>query len=148
MRTLVALHVDADYGLLFSGVGLVVFFRAAGACLPFSPPAGLNNASESCALKGNWRTDCWPVVLSETSTRRLLAHTITRRLASIFRRSSLLKSGLSSTNFLTCSGVRLSSSPRARVSILVVGAPCSIRKVLVRSTRRSVSSLLYDGVPR
>jgi hypothetical protein len=53
--------------------------------------------------------DCWPVVLSETSMRRLFAHTITWRLPSIFRRSSVLSSGLLSASFLTCSGVRLSS---------------------------------------
>src|ERR1700732_5332546 len=150
MRTWDTLHLDADYSdaLPFTGTGLAVFFLGALACLAVSPPAGLSKVSESFALKGYWRTDCWPVVLSETSTRRLLAHTITWRLPSILRRSSALSSGFSSISFLTWSGVRLSSSPRDRVSMLADGTPCAVRKALVRSTRRSVSSWLYVGVPR
>src|ERR1700730_12408224 len=134
--------------LPFTGTALAVFCLGALACIATSPPEGLSRVSESLALKGYCRTDCWPVVLSETSTRRLLAHTITWRLPSILRRSSALSSGLSSISFLTWSGVRLSSSPRDRVSMLADGTPWAVRKALVRSTRRWVSSWLYVGVPR
>jgi len=150
MRTWVALHLRCTWTLitpriyLLRGLGWRVFFL--GLCRAWRLLR--LRGSASLALKGYWRPDCWPVVFRETSTRRLLAHTITRRLPSILRRSSLLSSGLLSTKFLTCSGVRLSSSPRDRVSMLADGTPCEVRKLLVRSTRRSVSSLLYDGAPR
>src|SRR5580704_2129341 len=109
-----------------------------------SPPLALSKASESLALNGYRRTDCCPVVLRETSTRRLLAQTIICKWLSILPRSSGVRSGFSSTNCFTWSAVRLSSSPTALVSMFDAGTPCSTRKLLVRFTRRSVSFWLYS----
>jgi len=69
LRTWVVLQLDADYSeaLPFTGVVVAVFFLGALACLVPSPPEGLSRVSESWALKGYRRTDCWPVVFSETS---------------------------------------------------------------------------------
>src|ERR1700690_1427419 len=103
-------------------VNLPPYFGFAGS-LPF----GLSNTSESLALNGYWRTDCWPVVFRLMSTLRLVARTITLKLASIFWRSSGVRSGFWSISCFTWGSVRLSSLPSERVSMLASGTPCSTR---------------------
>src|SRR6266478_2604435 len=88
------------YGLaFFAGGGAAVFF------LGVSPPPLLSSVKASLALKGKRRTDCSPVVLKVTSTRRLLARRTVSRFFRIFCFSTALKSGSASIRFLTSSEV-------------------------------------------
>src|SRR5215470_1093328 len=73
-------------GFLGAGFGLV----SAAAPLAFSPPPLLSSVKASLALNGNCRTDCSPVVLKVTSTRRLLAKRTVRRFFRIFCFSAAL----------------------------------------------------------
>src|SRR5580692_7371453 len=99
--------------------GLGAGFLAAGV---FAVPAGaapplLSKVKESLALKGKRRTDCSPVVLRVTSTRRLLAK---RTVSKFFRNLSFsagVRSGSSSSSCLTSASVRFCSSPYALVSM-------------------------------
>src|ERR1700722_8826850 len=124
---------------LYSGYRFFCFLTACGS---FSPPFVLISARASLVLNGYLRTDCWPVVLRVTSTRRLFARTMTAKLSSVFLRSSGLRSGSSCNCSLTWSADSSSSLPNARTSMLPAGTPCSTRKLLARSTRRSESALL------
>src|ERR1700691_4591590 len=132
------------YGLLvlfFFGAGLAVFFLAS----PSLPPISVN---ASVALKGNWRTEVWPVVLKVTSTRRLLPILFVTMFLKTLSLSSELRSGLLPPSPCTSSVVKLCSLPNAWVSMLASGTPCSTRKLLVRLTRRSESAWLYSTEPR
>ena len=87
------------------------FFFAGLAVAGFSlPPIKL---SESAALNGNCFTDVCPVVLSVTSTRRLLASMIVLIWARILCRSPGVMSGFCSTESFTCSAVSCCSLPSA-----------------------------------
>src|SRR5258708_38524302 len=112
------------------------------------PPLGLISAKKSLALNGYSLVDCCPVVLKETSTRRLLARTITCRLFSICCLSAGAKSGSCDISSFIWSTVSWFPLPKDRVSRWSSGTPCPTKKVLVRSTRRAVSALLYSSEPR
>src|SRR5439155_20535610 len=88
------------YGLaFFAGAGAVVFF------LGVSPPLLLSSVKASLALKGKRRTDCSPVVLRVTSTRRLLARRTVSRFFRIFCFSAGVRSASASISCLTSSEV-------------------------------------------
>src|ERR1700688_357211 len=98
--------------------GLGAGFLAAGAfaAVPFSPPCLLSRVKASLALNGKRRTDCSPVVLRVTSTRRLLARRTVRRFFRIFCFSAGLSSLSASINFATSSEAMFFSKPKALVS--------------------------------
>src|SRR5690348_9429624 len=153
-RQRAAAGISTQQPKIQSAIGyFFVFFLAfargaaflAGAALVSRPPIRLK---ESVALKGNWRTEVWPVVLSVTSTRRLLARMMVRILRRILCRSPGVSSGFCSTELLTSAGVRLCWAPNALVSMLPAGTPFSTRKLRVRSTRRSESAWLNAAEPR
>ena len=121
------------YGFLVVGFAAGFFGAAFFLASDSLPPI---RVKASVALKGNWRTEVWPVVLKVTSTRRLLAILIVTMFRRTLCRSSGLSSGLLSTSPCTSSVVRLCSFPNALVSMLPSGMPCSTRKLLTRSTRR------------
>src|SRR5437016_4003739 len=121
-RTLPAADCASPYGLaFFAGAGADVFFLAV------SPPPRLSNVKASLALKGKRRTDCSPVVLRVTSTRRLLARRTVRRFFRIFCFSAGVMSGSASISFFTSSDVMFFSKPNARVSRWSAGTPFSMR---------------------
>src|ERR1700758_163352 len=135
--------INQSYGFLvvfFLGAGLAAFFLASAS----RPPISVN---ESAALNGNWRTDDCPVVLNVTSTRRLLASRIVSRCFRDLCRSSGVSSGLFSTAALTSSSVILRCLPKALVSMLPSGTPCSTRKCLTLFPRRSERAWLYASEP-
>ena len=67
-----------------------------------SPPDLLSKVKASLALNGKRRTDCSPVVLRVTSTRRLLARRTVRRFRTSRCFSAGVKSESASISFLTC----------------------------------------------
>src|SRR5579862_9720704 len=113
------IFAKADYGL----EGAFLVFRAAGFFTFISDSRPPISVRESVELNGNWRTDCWPVVLRVISTRRLLAKMMVREFRRTLARSSVLSSGFASTDCLTSSGVRLCCTPKALVSMLSAGTP-------------------------
>src|SRR5437016_3142946 len=121
------------YGLVFffgAGVGVLAFPVVPAfpvfPVFPVSPPL-LSKVRASFALKGKRRTDCSPVVLRVTSTRRLLARRTVSRFFRIFCFSAALRSGSVSIRFLTSSEVMFFSKPNARVSMCSAGTPFSTR---------------------
>ena len=76
-----------------------VVFLALVAALAFAD--GSSKVKESAALNGYCFTDSSPVVLSVTSTRRLLARRMVRMFLRIFWRCSGVTCGLVSTRSLT-----------------------------------------------
>src|SRR5882672_6700762 len=121
----------SGYGLVFFlGAGAGFFAVPAVPAFPVfrvSPPARLSKVRESLALKGKRRTDCSPVVLRVTSTRRLLARRTVSRFFRIFCFSAALRSGSASIRFLTSSEVMFFSKPNALVSMWSAGTPFSTR---------------------
>src|SRR5712664_1797396 len=109
------------YGLVFffgAGAGVLAFpVVPVFPVFPVAPPALLSKVRASFALKGKRRTDCSPVVLRVTSTRRLLARRTVSRLFRIFCFSAALKSGSTSISRLTSSEVMFFSKPNALVSM-------------------------------
>src|ERR1700730_6587077 len=103
-------HLD-DLFTFFAFCSAYCFLGAFLVTGSFATPFTLISAKASLALKGYRRTDCCPVVVRETSTRRLLARTMTCKLLNIFWRSSELKSGFSCICCFTCSAFRASSLP-------------------------------------
>src|SRR2546422_6770906 len=90
--------VCANYGLAgFFGAAVL---GAGALAFPFSAPPLLRSVKASLALKGKRRTDCSPVVLRVTSTRRLLARRTVSRFFRIFCFSAGFKSGSASISCL------------------------------------------------